>query len=633
MLTACKGASGCIFLRGAEQGAERKKISTGKYAPLTKLFPRAGFASCRKQLKGDKSHKLAFELLSEANHSTGKSAKLKIVLRFLPQQSKEDKNPSDEPNKQPQQNLKEFEKMENAVLYPRYSSHGQNEQTIEGQIRVCREFAESKGLNIVNVYDGDKARSASKDLEKRTDFHRMIEDAKKGKFKYIIVYMFDRFARNRVDSIMYKEILRKHGVRVLSALEPVSEDEGGEFYEMYLEWSAEKYSTKLSKRVRDGLDTSVANGTFCGGYLIYGYRIRKEPIAGKNDKYIKYVEIDEEQADTVRYVFKQYADGVSKENIANALNAQGKRYKGKPFIGKTFDKWLVNDKYTGVFNFGERVCDNMYPAIIDRKTFDRAQELLQKNKYFAKSNAPRIPFYLTSKLYCLHCGTPMIADGGVGKQGTTYQYYVCKTARKHACDKKREEKNTLEFDTTVMTMEQLKKKHFLQKIADDMIAHHGRRTDTAVIKSLETRIANTQKEMDDTTTAYIQAVSMQNSLFMTSCDKRMKELAALSEDLQKQLAKLERERGDCPTYEKIFAFAAEFTSGDPHDKAHQKRVIDKLVNAVYVSDKRSVIYFTFDNDEHPFISKEETDQAIEDIEKATDTEVSGSVATGGERGI
>ncbi len=69
--------------------------------------------------------------------------------------------------------------MENAVLYPRYSSHGQNEQTIEGQIRVCREFAESKGLNIVNIYDGDKARSASKDLEKRTDFHRMIEDAKR----------------------------------------------------------------------------------------------------------------------------------------------------------------------------------------------------------------------------------------------------------------------------------------------------------------------------------------------------------------------------------------------------------------------------------------------------------------------
>lgn len=99
----------------------------------------------------------------------------------------------------------------------------------------------------------------------------MIADAGSGAFKYIIVYMFDRFARNRRDSIMYKEMLKeKYGIRVISALEPIAEDEGGEFYEMFLEWNAEKYSKRLSKRVRDGLDTSVANGTYCGGYLIYG---------------------------------------------------------------------------------------------------------------------------------------------------------------------------------------------------------------------------------------------------------------------------------------------------------------------------------------------------------------------------
>ena len=106
-------------------------------------------------------------------------------------------------------------------------------------------------------------------------------------------------------------MLRKYGVKVISALEPVSEDEGGEFYEMYLEWNAEKYSKRLSKRVRDGLDTSVANGTFCGGYLIYGYKIRKEPVAGKNDRYIKYVDIDEEAAAVIRFMFEKYASGVS----------------------------------------------------------------------------------------------------------------------------------------------------------------------------------------------------------------------------------------------------------------------------------------------------------------------------------
>ncbi|MCI8911952.1 MAG: hypothetical protein HFE31_04565 [Clostridia bacterium] len=82
-----------------------------------------------------------------------------------------------------------------------------------------------------------------------------------------------------------------YGIRVLSATQPISDDESGEFYEMFLEWNDEKYSKRLSKRVRNGLDTSVENGTFCGGFLIYGYKIRKEPIAGKRDKFIKYVEI------------------------------------------------------------------------------------------------------------------------------------------------------------------------------------------------------------------------------------------------------------------------------------------------------------------------------------------------------
>ena len=95
----------------------------------------------------------------------------------------------------------------------------------------------------------------------------------------------------------------------------------------------------------------------------------------------------------------------------------------------------------------------------------------------------------------------------------------------------------------------------------------------------------------------------------------MKELAALLEDLQEQRVKVEIERGDTPTHEKIFAFVAEFTSGDPHDKAHQKRVIDKLVNCVYVSDDRTVIFWNFENGEHPFVSKEDTEQAIADIEK------------------
>jgi len=184
--------------------------------------------------------------------------------------------------------------MDNCVIYARFSSHGQNEQSIEAQVRICKEQAESKGLKAINIYT-DKARTGTNDA--RPAFQKMIADASSGAFQYIIVYMFDRFARNRRDSIMYKEMLKeKYGIRVLSALEPIAEDEGGEFYEMFLDWNAEKYSKRLSKRVRDGLDTSVANGTFCGGTLIYGYKIDLEPIDSKPNKYIKRVSINEEEA-------------------------------------------------------------------------------------------------------------------------------------------------------------------------------------------------------------------------------------------------------------------------------------------------------------------------------------------------
>ena len=94
----------------------------------------------------------------------------------------------------------------NAVIYPRFSSHGQNEMTIEGQIRICREYAESQGYNVVGIYP-EKARTGTNDS--RPAFQRMIKDAACGKFQYIIVYMFDRFARNRRDSIMYKEMLKQ----------------------------------------------------------------------------------------------------------------------------------------------------------------------------------------------------------------------------------------------------------------------------------------------------------------------------------------------------------------------------------------------------------------------------------------
>ena len=140
--------------------------------------------------------------------------------------------------------------MQNAVIYARYSSHGQNEQTIEGQIRVCKEYATQHRLNVVNVYI-DKHKTGT-DVN-RPQFQQMINDAKTNTFNYIIVYMLDRFARNRYYSTMYTFQLMQNDVKVISATQNITESEEGELYQMFLEWEAEKYSKRLSKRVREGL--------------------------------------------------------------------------------------------------------------------------------------------------------------------------------------------------------------------------------------------------------------------------------------------------------------------------------------------------------------------------------------------
>lgn len=476
--------------------------------------------------------------------------------------------------------------MNNAVIYPRFSSHGQNEQSIEAQIRICREFAESKGFNIVNVYP-EKARTGTND--DRPAFQRMIKDAASGAFQYIIVYMFDRFARNRRDSIMYKEMLKeKHGIRVLSALEPIADDEGGEFYEMFLEWNAEKYSKRLSKRVRDGLDTSVANGTFCGGYLIYGYKIEYEPIAGKAGKSIKRVAIDEEQAHLVRYAFTEYDKGVEKKDIAAALNAQGHRYKGKPFTGKSFDKWVVNPKYTGVFEFGGRVCDNMYPAIIDTALYERVQKRLQKNRYFAGGKATaRVPYYLTGKAKCGYCDTDMLSDGGTSKLGKTHQYYACKQKKKGKCNKRRNDKNGLELYATLTVHDFLSKPENAEIAVNDTIKYYANRTCEDSLRSVEVKIAKARKEVDELATAFVKAQSV---LLQTTIEKKMKEYEILLNDLSAQQAQLEIERGWCVNKRDLLDFIAELLKGDPNDKEHQQKIIDNLIYRVYVYDGYKVFY-------------------------------------------
>lgn len=481
--------------------------------------------------------------------------------------------------------------MTNAVIYARFSSVGQNEQTIDGQIRVCREYAEREGLSVIGVYDKDKAKSASKETEKRKDLHRMFADAETGAFQYIIVYKMDRFARNRNESRIFKSELAKHGVRVLSATENITDDEGGELYEMILEWNDEKYSQRLSKRVHDGLDTAVANGTYCGGHLIMGYQlIDTDRRGGKG--IIHKVGIDEEQAEVVRFIITEYARGTDKKVIADMLNTKGCRYKNKPFTFRTFERWLSNTKYTGEFYLGERLVTNVYPQIIDKQLFDKVQERLKSNRIFAGVNKAPVTYLLTGKAFCGHCGTAICADNGTARNGLSVHYYACKRKKKgkDLCVKKRNHKDNLEKAVTEFVVNCLKDAVKVNKAADDTIRYYEQRTGDDGLKSLDMRIANANNEVASLTDAFVLA---KNDLLRMSIEKKMGELETYLKDLNSEKAKIKIERGAKITKAQILEFVAQLIKGDPNDKDYQRRIIDKLVHKVYISNGNFCAFVSF----------------------------------------
>ena len=161
------------------------------------------------------------------------------------------------------------------VIYARYSSDGQREESIEGQIRDCTAFAQREDIILLSPYI-DRAFSAKTD--DRPAFQQMIRDSAKRLFDVVIVWKLDRFSRNRYDSAHYKNILKKNGVQVISATEGISQDSTGILMESVLEGMAEFYSAELAQKVRRGHRENALKHYCNGGTLPMGFLDRRQAL-------------------------------------------------------------------------------------------------------------------------------------------------------------------------------------------------------------------------------------------------------------------------------------------------------------------------------------------------------------------
>ena len=116
------------------------------------------------------------------------------------------------------------------VIYARYSSDSQTEQSIEGQLRVCNQFAQNNNIEIVATYI-DRAMTGTNDL--RPDFQRMIKDSNKKQWDYVLVYKLDRFSRDKYEMTIHKHTLKNNGVKIISAMENIPEGPEGIILESF----------------------------------------------------------------------------------------------------------------------------------------------------------------------------------------------------------------------------------------------------------------------------------------------------------------------------------------------------------------------------------------------------------------
>jgi DNA invertase Pin-like site-specific DNA recombinase len=465
----------------------------------------------------------------------------------------------------------------NAVIYARYSSHGQTEQSIEGQLRDCHEFARHEEISIVGEYI-DRAIPGKTD--DRPDFQRMIADARKRQFDYVIVWKLDRFARNRYDSAIYKHKLKQNGVKVLSAMENIGDGNESIILEAVLEASAEYYSRDLSKKVKRGQRETALKGGFLGGMVPIGYKVID-----------KIVVIDEEKAPAILYAFEQYAAGVSKRQIMNALTAKGlKGVTGKPLSLTSFQHALKNPKYTGEYDFNGIAMDN-FPALVSKELFERVQARLQERAHAPASSkgSARMEYLLQGKAYCGSCGSRMVGESGRGKGGAKFYYYACGQKKKlHTCAKVNEKKDFIEWYVVEQTIEYVLTPARIELIADAVVAEYDKEFNDDVLKALERRIAKIDRDIDAAVDLMIQNA---NREIRARTEKRVEELTAQKEDLSIDLAKLQIANGIRYTKDDILAWLRQFCKGDLMDLEFRRRIIDVFINSVYLYDDKIAIFY------------------------------------------
>ena len=470
----------------------------------------------------------------------------------------------------------------NAVIYARYSpGPRQTDQSIEGQVRDCMQYANDNGINVLEVY-ADRHISGS-DFENRSEFNRMIRDAEKKQFQSIIVWKIDRFGRDREEIALNKIKLKKNGIRLLYAKEIIPDGPEGIILESLMEGLAEYYIADLRQKVKRGQRESALKGLAVSGQAPFGYKIVD-----------KIYEIEEREAWVVQYIFENYDVGYTSTEILSELDKMGiKNKKGKSLTPNGIYTILRNEKYIGkCFYDGIPI---PIPSIISQELWNSVHSKFHKRKGHASSYKATDKYLLSLKAFCGECGSMLVGECGYGKMGVRYSYYKCATRKRkntpHKCILKTYRKDKLEDFVIYHTMKDVLQDDIINYLAERVIEIQKKDLSNLKLEQYNNALKENQRAISNLMNA------IEQGIITPTTKDRLMELETQKEDLKVLIAKEEIKR-PALTKEQVVYWLNLFKKGDVSDPDFKLRLMDVFIHSVYVYNQKVIIAYNYANDNH-----------------------------------
>ncbi len=494
-----------------------------------------------------------------------------------------------------------------AVIYARFSSDNQRDESIDAQIRAIREYAKKQDVVIVEEYI-DKARSATTD--NRPEFLRMISDSAKEEFDIVLVHKLDRFARNRQDSIGYRMQLKRHGVSLISILEYIDESPESIILESVLEAMAEYYSKNLARETIKGLKENALKGLHTGGKPPFGYDL---------DKVSRKLVVNEHEAIAVRLIFERTLERVGYAKIADELNVLGYKTRyDRPFGKNSLLSIVRNEKYTGIYVYNKasskdvdgkrnnskhkddediiRIKDAV-PVIIPKETFMQVQDILKQRGHRTSSNRAKTVYLLSGKIRCGKCGYSMGGNRRFsGRNKIPHVTYRCMGQKNlRICGTKEIRREYIE----AFVLEKLSEYLFSDSLIDKLLSEYGNYQKSLnsesllQLKGLQSRLAEVKTESSN----------LINIMAKTGSDvliSKINELNAEQKALQESYERLKLETGE--NVIGIEELTEKFNSAKDMLKygtlPQTKKIIQLFIDSVLIFDDRVEVVFNA----HPDLS-------------------------------